>query len=136
MVLKIAGMVLIGVVILIIVALLVLYAGSALSLDRSLSYTRQASDLPLIDSFSAQTDGVQLVRIPAGGFEFRARVAGDPQSDQVVILLHGFPVTSANTVGVTLSTISYRPNSFSFFVDLASSAAFIFSSSALGSDKV
>lgn len=36
-----------------------------------------------------------LVRVPASGFEFRARVAGLSNSGPPLLLLHGFPETSA-----------------------------------------
>ena len=79
----------------IVVAICVLAVGSTFSMDRSFTYTQQADLLPVLDTESSGIDGVELVRIPIGEFEFRARVAGNPQSDQLVVLLHGFPVTSA-----------------------------------------
>ena len=114
MVLKLAKKLLIGLAILIAVALLVLYLGSTLSLDRSFGYTQQSSLLPLMSASSAQAEEIKLVRIPAGEFEFRARVAGDPQSDQVVILLHGFPVTSAmwTPMIMPLANAGYRVIAF------------------------
>ena len=36
-----------------------------------------------------------VVRVPANGFEFRARVAGLDNTGPGVVLLHGFPETSA-----------------------------------------
>jgi len=47
--------------------------------------------LPLFDG--SQTDG--LVRVAANGLEFRARVAGLGNKGDPIILLHGFPETSA-----------------------------------------
>jgi pimeloyl-ACP methyl ester carboxylesterase len=64
-------------------------AGSSLSLDRTRAHTRETEALPLYAGFGEP----QVVRIPARGMEFRARIAGDRGPG--VILLHGFPVTSA-----------------------------------------
>jgi pimeloyl-ACP methyl ester carboxylesterase len=66
------------------------------SMDQEYRHTQATSALPLFSASS--TDG--LVRIPANGFEFRARIAGfGPGSESAqkpaVVLLHGFPVTSA-----------------------------------------
>lgn len=75
-----------------VVALLVLWVGAAISLDRSGSYTNNAGQLPIL---AEQSSG--LVRIAANDMEFRARVAGfgpDEGSAGNVILLHGFPETS------------------------------------------
>jgi pimeloyl-ACP methyl ester carboxylesterase len=64
--------------------------GSAqLSLDRERRHTSATQALPAFSSFGE----AQVVRIPARGMEFRARIAGSTGSG--VILLHGFPVTSA-----------------------------------------
>ncbi len=64
---------------------------SLASLDWTRSYTHATGALPVIsDSIDAG-----LIRIPANGFEFRARVAGMQSDGENVILLHGFPATSA-----------------------------------------
>lgn len=60
------------------------------SVDRDTRHTVATRSLPLLSA--SATDG--LVRIPARGFEFRARVAGLGNGGPGVILLHGFPETS------------------------------------------
>jgi pimeloyl-ACP methyl ester carboxylesterase len=62
---------------------------SLTSLDWDYAHTNRTAALPI---FSSASDG--LVRIPARGFEFRARVAGLDGDGTGVILLHGFPETS------------------------------------------
>jgi pimeloyl-ACP methyl ester carboxylesterase len=88
----------------VILVLLVLITGSVAyfhfaarsSLDLDYKHTSATAELPLFSATS--TNG--LVRIPANGFEFRARIAGFGPGKKnarkpVVVLLHGFPVTSA-----------------------------------------
>jgi pimeloyl-ACP methyl ester carboxylesterase len=65
-------------------------ASAHLSLDRELHHTRATAALPLLGP--GAPDG--LVRIPARGFEYRARVANLSGSGSPLILLHGFPETS------------------------------------------
>jgi pimeloyl-ACP methyl ester carboxylesterase len=65
-------------------------ASAYLSLDRELHHTRATAALSLVASDSP--DG--LVRIPARGFEYRARVANLSGSGSPLLLLHGFPETS------------------------------------------
>jgi pimeloyl-ACP methyl ester carboxylesterase len=69
--------------------LLVAIGGSMISLDWSRTHARATRALPLFDGFGSSS----VVRIPVGDQEFRARIAGT--SGDGVILLHGFPVTSA-----------------------------------------
>jgi pimeloyl-ACP methyl ester carboxylesterase len=78
-----------GVVLVVVAAVAV--GGSLLSLDWGREHSSRTAALPL---FSASApDG--LVRIPANGMTFRARVAGLSGSGPGLILLHGFPETSA-----------------------------------------
>jgi pimeloyl-ACP methyl ester carboxylesterase len=85
--------------------------GSQSSLDREFQHTREAAGLP---QFSQLSSG--LVRINANGYEFRARVAGfDGSRDKpAVVLLHGFPVTSAmwNALTVPLTHSGFRVVAF------------------------
>jgi pimeloyl-ACP methyl ester carboxylesterase len=74
---------------LVLVAVIVAAAGSLLSLDWSRHHAAATASLPVFRGFG----GDEVVRIPARGMEFRARVAG--AQGEGVILLHGFPVTSA-----------------------------------------
>jgi hypothetical protein len=76
---------------LVFVALAVLVGGSPLSLDWSREHTAATKALPLASP--SGPDG--LVRIEANGLTFRARVAGLWGEGPGVILLHGFPETSA-----------------------------------------
>jgi pimeloyl-ACP methyl ester carboxylesterase len=66
--------------------------GSYFSLDRNFNHTRATADLPVLESGTSNG----LIQLDANGMTFRARVAGFDNSDgELVILLHGFPVTSA-----------------------------------------
>jgi pimeloyl-ACP methyl ester carboxylesterase len=66
--------------------------GSYFSLDRNFTHSKASAELPTIDS--APSNG--LIQLAANDFSFRARVAGFDNIDgELVILLHGFPVTSA-----------------------------------------
>jgi pimeloyl-ACP methyl ester carboxylesterase len=82
----------IGLASVLILAIASLWIGAASSLDRDYSHTAATEALPLF----AGTSSAGLVRIPANGMEFRARVGGfrhpDPKGD--LLLLHGFPETS------------------------------------------
>jgi pimeloyl-ACP methyl ester carboxylesterase len=66
-----------------------LYASARRSLDAARTHTAKTLALPLL---GATDEG--LVRIPARGLEFRARVAGLANDGPGVIFLHGFPETS------------------------------------------
>jgi pimeloyl-ACP methyl ester carboxylesterase len=68
-----------------------LVASSLLSLDWSRQHRARTARLPLLSQ--SRADG--LVRIEAQGLEFRARVRGLEGSGPALILLHGFPETSA-----------------------------------------
>jgi pimeloyl-ACP methyl ester carboxylesterase len=73
-------------------ALLILWGGAAMSLDRTGSYSEAVGALPTL---AEQPAG--LVRIAANDMEFRARVAGFAPGQGAagnVVLLHGFPETS------------------------------------------
>lgn len=74
-------------------ALGLLWLGSFLSLDRRRTHTRESAGLPMLDAGIAPAEG--LVRICCGGLTFRARVANFGAEGDVVIMLHGFPQTSA-----------------------------------------
>jgi pimeloyl-ACP methyl ester carboxylesterase len=74
---------------LVVLLLCVAAGGSLLSLDWSREHRAQTEALPVFSGF----DGPVLVRIPANGRTFRARLAGDHGDG--VIMLHGFPATSA-----------------------------------------
>jgi pimeloyl-ACP methyl ester carboxylesterase len=69
----------------------VLVGGSLLSLDWGRAHSARTGQLPLLGDATGQG----LVRIPANGLEFRARVAGLDSGGPGLVLLHGYPVTSA-----------------------------------------
>ncbi|HZR81883.1 MAG TPA: alpha/beta fold hydrolase [Candidatus Binatia bacterium] len=80
-----------GLVAVIVLLVVIAVTGSLLSLDWQRSHSAATRALPVFTGFG---DGAPaLVRIPARGMEFRARIAGSRGPG--VILLHGFPVTSA-----------------------------------------
>jgi len=75
-------------------ALIALVTGALLSLDRGRAHARASRELPVLDESMAVPDG--LCRICIGALEFRARVANLSGRGEAVILLHGFPQTSAS----------------------------------------
>lgn len=83
-----------GLVGLILLVVLIAGIGSYLSLDSDFSHSKQTAALPLFSQNMTFTDD-ELLRVQANGFEFRARVAGNEPDRPTVILLHGFPTTSA-----------------------------------------
>lgn len=85
---------LVGVGALLFVGAVVLWVGAAWSLDRSGRAVDAARALPVFDAQIAAATPVR-VRIEAGEHTFTARVAGFGGARGNLILLHGFPVTSA-----------------------------------------
>ena len=82
------------IIVLLVVAVIliaVLAGGSLMSLDWNRAHATATAQLPLLDA----TTQNGIVRIPANGYEFRARVAGLSNTGPGVVLLHGFPETSA-----------------------------------------
>ncbi len=75
------------------VAAIALHFSARAALDHDYTYSAATQRLPLFAHGSP--DGV--VRIASGGMEFRARIAGFRQNPEapLVLLLHGFPTTSA-----------------------------------------
>jgi pimeloyl-ACP methyl ester carboxylesterase len=81
-------------VLLVVLGVLVAAGGSLLSLDWKHTHREQTRALAEFSGFDGSaTAEMRLVRIAARGMQFRARIAGT-QGDPV-ILLHGFPTTSA-----------------------------------------
>lgn len=68
--------------------------GSYASLDSNFTHSKQTAALPLFSQDGSFIDEA-ILRIQANGYEFRARVSGNQPERPTVILLHGFPVTSA-----------------------------------------
>ena len=81
----------ISVAVLLLAVIAIVGIGSSLSLDRDYTHTKNTAALPLFSTDVA----AGMVRINANGYQFRARIAGNTQDAPTVILLHGFPVTSA-----------------------------------------
>jgi pimeloyl-ACP methyl ester carboxylesterase len=80
-----------AVLLLLVLAVAIPVLGSLAALDWSRSHSGATAALPV---FGPDVDA-GLVRIPANGLEFRARVAGMRGDGPGLILLHGFPATSA-----------------------------------------
>lgn len=91
MILKILKWSVLTVIVLLLTVSVFAVISSSLSLDRDYTHTNNTDSLSLLSSDTSSG----IVRIDANGFEFRARVAGIDQDGPTVILLHGFPVTSA-----------------------------------------
>ncbi len=72
-------------------ATLALAVSAGLAMDRDFQHTRATAALPEFPATSHEG----LTRVPAGNFTFRARVAGMSNAGPGLILLHGFPETSA-----------------------------------------
>ena len=112
MTLRIFKYLFLGVFLLLILLLLIFVAGSKMSMDSNFSHTNATKDLP---KFSP-TIGNGIVNISIGDMTFRARIAGFDEdfSKKVVILLHGFPVTSAMWVDLIrpLEEAGYRVVAF------------------------
>lgn len=83
----------IAVVLLLVVAIIAV-AGYLLSRDWSRRHSGATAALPLLGGGGAPADG--LVRIATRQGEFRARVAGVAGDGEALILLHGFPQSSAS----------------------------------------
>lgn len=83
--------ILVAVLVLVGLALGTLVAGSLLSLDWSRAHSARSAALPRL----ADASSGGLVRIEANGLVFRARVAGRGGSGPGLVLLHGYPATSA-----------------------------------------
>ncbi len=76
------------------VAVVVLVAGALLSLDWKRGHARAAAALRPLTDPGAQPDGLTSIRV--GSLTFRARVANLAGGGEPMILLHGFPQTSAS----------------------------------------
>lgn len=74
-------------------AIVLIICSSLLSLDWRRRHRAETDALPVLRDASGQPDG--LVQIEVGQFRFRARVANLAAQGDTLILLHGFPQTSA-----------------------------------------
>jgi pimeloyl-ACP methyl ester carboxylesterase len=90
---------------------------STLSLDRDFNHTRNTEALPLYSNSSTLNEATQTVRVEANGYEFRTRIANGRSSNleqETIILLHGFPTTSAmwEPIISPLASAGYRVVAF------------------------
>lgn len=90
---KYLGYSLMAVVALIVLGVAMAWVSARMSLDEGYAHTQATAELPLLGADLSEG----LVRIPTDRGEFRARIAGfqGEQERPLIILLHGFPVTSA-----------------------------------------
>lgn len=100
MIIKIVQWFLLGSLGLCLLLVAVLFIGSKASLDTGFSHTQTAQSLPQYSAQLMTSTPPEIVQIAANGYAFRARIAGFESagaSDEkpTVILLHGFPVSSA-----------------------------------------
>jgi len=97
-----------GLVTVVIVTLLILWIGTRLSLDGQRRHSKATAALPLFTAGTAVPDG--LMRIGVADLEFRARVWNLSGDGDAVILLHGFPQSSASWIPVAteLASRGYR----------------------------
>ena len=101
-----------GVLALISIVVGALWSSSYLSMDHTYTHRSETLKLPAFDR--GVSDG--LVRLDTKRGEFRARVAGFSAGEdrELVILLHGFPVTSAMWIDLipVLANAGYRVIAF------------------------
>lgn len=87
---KWAGILILGLVGLLLLASFLLWRSARANLDCDRAHSRATEKLPVFGP--DVTEG--LARIPANGLEFRSRIAGFGRDGDALILLHGFPETS------------------------------------------
>ncbi len=78
----------------VILAVLVLTIGSLMSLDWKKQHTAASDNLRFLNDVRTTPGGLAL--IPVGNMRFRARVANLSSQGEGIIMLHGFPQTSAS----------------------------------------
>lgn len=95
-------------------AVLVIWIGAAASLDYDRTYSAAVAELPLFNTDEASGSTIHLSLIESGGMEFRARTAGFGGTRGNVILLHGFPESSAMWVPIipALAAAGYQVVAF------------------------
>ena len=112
MILRVVKYLFLGVILLLTLLLLIFVASSKMSMDSDFSHTNATKDLPIF----SPSIGNGIVNISIGDMTFRTRIAGfdGDSSKKVVILLHGFPVTSAMWIDVIgpLEEAGYRVVAF------------------------
>lgn len=106
------GYITLGGLLLILIAFGVLWSSSHLSMDHTYAHHSETLELPSFDQ--VVSDG--LVRLDTERGEFRARIAGFAAGEgrELVILLHGFPVTSAMWIDLipVLANAGYKVIAF------------------------
>ena len=82
-----------GVLSLVLILVVIFWAGAQISLDRTFAHTKATSELPFLNSNSS--DGLVQIKTERGDFRARVGGFGGQEERPLVVLLHGFPVTSA-----------------------------------------
>ena len=112
MILRVVKYLFLGVFLLLTLLLLIFVTSSKMSMDSDFSHTNATKDLPIF----SPSIGNGIVNISIGDMTFRTRIAGfdGDSSKKVVILLHGFPVTSAMWIDLIgpLEEAGYRVIAF------------------------
>jgi len=95
---------------LLLLAAVILATSAGLSMDRSFQYSRNAGLLPVYP----ETDSHELTRVRLGEASYRARAGGLENQGPALILLHGFPETSAMWTPLMAAAVSqgYRVVAF------------------------
>lgn len=119
MILKTVKWLFLAIVSLVLLTVVILAVGSRMAMDSDYTHTKNSSELPVFSGQSMMQTENGLVSIAASGMTFRARVAGFESDGSIsdkpaVILLHGFPVTSAMWIKLIepLAEAGYRVVAF------------------------
>ena len=111
-VVKYFGYFIAGILALLLMGVVAFWVGAQVSLDRSYAHSKRTAQLPFFDSGSKE--GLVQIRTDRG--DFRARAAGfeGQEKQPLVVLLHGFPVTSAMWLDLipVLAEAGYRVVAF------------------------
>tara|TARA_E500000331_G_scaffold128221_1_gene125581 strand:+ start:180 stop:1271 length:1092 start_codon:yes stop_codon:yes gene_type:complete len=111
-VVKYFGYFIVGILALLLIGVAAFWLSAQMSLDRSYTHSKRTAELPFFDSGSKEG----LVQISTDRGDFRARAAGfeGPEKKPLVVLLHGFPVTSAMWLDLipVLAEAGYRVVAF------------------------
>ena len=101
-----------GILVLLLIGVGAFWVGAQMSLDHSYTHSKRTAELPIFGMGSNQG----LVQISTERGDFRARAAGfaGQEKKPLVVLLHGFPVTSAMWLDLipVLAEAGYRVVAF------------------------
>ena len=111
-VVKYFGYFIAGILALLLIGVIAFWVGGQMSMDRSYTHSKRTAELPIFGIGSDQG----LVQISTERGDFRARAAGfeGQEKKPLVLLLHGFPVTSAMWLDLipVLAEAGYRVVAF------------------------